>query len=70
MLPSLREQLKLFFSNPILLSCIFSWLGAQFLKTAINLIYGRIHSLYDLLEMMISNQVMLISNLLMVLKKK
>lgn len=53
MLPSLREQLKLFFSNPILLSCIFSWLGAQFLKTAINLIYGRIHSLYDLLEMMI-----------------
>lgn len=53
MLPSFREQFKLFLSNPILLSCIFSWLGAQFLKTAINLIYGRIHSLAELLEMMI-----------------
>ncbi len=53
MLPTFREQFKLFLSNPILLSCIFSWLGAQFLKTAINLIYGRIHSLAELLEMMI-----------------
>ena len=53
MLPSFREQFKLFLSNPILLSCIFSWLGAQFLKTARNLIYGRIHSLAELLEMMI-----------------
>lgn len=47
------EQLKFLFTNPILLACIFSWLGAQFLKTAINLIYGRIHSLLELLETMI-----------------
>lgn len=53
MLPSFREQFKLLLLNPILLSCIFSWLGAQFLKSAINLIYGRIHSISELLETMI-----------------
>lgn len=53
MLLPLRDQFRLLFINPILLSCIFSWLGAQFLKTAINLIYGRIHSLSELLETMI-----------------
>jgi len=53
MLPSFKEQFKLFLANPIFLSCVFSWLGAQFLKTAINLIYGRIHSLSELLETMI-----------------
>lgn len=48
-----REQFILFLCNPILLSCIFSWLGAQFLKAAIKLIYGRIHSLGELLEVML-----------------
>ncbi len=52
-LPSFKEQIYLFFRNQVLLSCIFSWLGAQFIKTAINLIYGRIHSLGELFEMMI-----------------
>lgn len=47
------EQFVMFLKNPVLLACIFSWLGAQFLKTAINLIYGRIHSLKELLETMI-----------------
>ena len=53
MLPTIKEQLKLFLINPVFLSCVFSWLGAQFLKTAINLIYGRIHSLSELLENLI-----------------
>ena len=52
-LPSFSEQFVLFLKNPILLSCIFSWLGAQFLKTAISLIYGRIHSFGQLVETMI-----------------
>ena len=46
------RQFVLFIRNPIFLSCIFSWLGAQFLKAAINLIYGRIHSIPELLEVM------------------
>ena len=49
---SFREQFILFLHNPIFLSCIFSWLGAQFLKAAIKLIYGRIHSITELLEVM------------------
>lgn len=53
MLPNFKEQFRLFLINPVFLSCVFSWLGAQFLKTAINLIYGRIHSFSNLLENMI-----------------
>lgn len=51
-LPNLHIQFHLFISNPVFLSCLFSWIGAQFLKTAINLIYGRIHSLQSLIEYM------------------
>ena len=47
------QQFILFLHNPILLSCIFSWLGAQFLKAAIKLIYGRIHSFPELIEVML-----------------
>ena len=50
---SFREQIILFLHNPIFLSCVFSWLGAQFLKAAIKLVYGRIHSLAELLEVML-----------------
>ena len=46
---TIREQFKLFLVNPILLSCVFSWIGTQFLKTAIYLIYGKIHTFPDLL---------------------
>lgn len=53
MLSNLKEQFFLFLQNPVLLSCIFSWLGAQFLKAAIKLIYGRIHSFAELLEVMV-----------------
>ena len=49
---TIREQFKLFLVNPILLSCVFSWIGAQFIKAAIKLIYGRIHSIKELLEVM------------------
>lgn len=52
MAATFREQFKLFLSNPIFLSCVFSWIGTQFLKTAIYLIYGKIHSFGDLLETM------------------
>ena len=50
---SFSQQFILFIYNPIFLSCIFSWFGAQFIKAAIKLIYGRIHSLPELLEVML-----------------
>jgi len=49
---SITQQFILFLHNPILLSCVFSWIGAQFIKAAIKLIYGRIHSLSELIEVM------------------
>ncbi len=50
---SFTQQFILFLHNPIFLSCVFSWLGAQFLKAAIKLIYGRIHSIGELIEVMV-----------------
>ena len=46
----LTQALKNFLTNPVWLACIFSWLIAQFIKTGISLIYGRIHSLLELFE--------------------
>ena len=46
-----REQIKLLFTNPILLSCIFSWLSAQFLKTMIKLFSRKVHSFKELFEL-------------------
>jgi uncharacterized protein len=40
-----------FFTNPIILSGISAWLGAQFIKTAIKLFSGKIHSFGELMEM-------------------
>ena len=50
---SFTQQFILFIHNPIFLSCVFSWLGAQFIKAAIKLIYGRIHSIGELIEVMV-----------------
>lgn len=50
---SFIDQFKLFLHNPILQACIFSWLGAQFIKAAIKLIYGNIHSVGELIEVMV-----------------
>ncbi len=47
-----REQIRLFFSNPVLLSCIFSWLCAQMIKTFIKLFSGKVHSVKELFELM------------------
>lgn len=52
-LPELPEQLRTILLNPVGLACVFSWLIAQFIKTSISLIYGRIHSLTDLFENLI-----------------
>lgn len=51
-MPVTLEQIRLFFTSPIFLACMFSWLSAQFLKTIINLIYGRVHSFSELLQYM------------------
>ena len=51
-MPYKYEKLIRFFTHPTFLAAIFSWLSAQFLKTLIHLIYGRIKTFKDLIAHM------------------
>ena len=52
MLNSAKVNIQLFFSSPVFLACVFSWLSAQFIKTAINVLVGKVHSLKELIDLM------------------
>ncbi|MDE5899067.1 MAG: divergent PAP2 family protein [Treponemataceae bacterium] len=43
-------QIRAFLTNSILLACISSWFCAQFIKTVIGILYGKIHSVPELVE--------------------
>ena len=49
---SAKDQIRQFFSNPVFLSCVFSWFCAQLIKTLIKLFSGKIHSVRELFELM------------------
>mgnify|MGYP002516870650 CR=1 FL=1 len=53
MFSMIGSQLKSLLFNPIFLSCISSWFCAQFIKTVIAVLYGRIHSLGELVESLV-----------------
>lgn len=53
MILSAREQLKDLFTSPVFLACIFSWFCAQFVKTVIKLFSGKIHSVSELIELLL-----------------
>lgn len=53
MLNDLSEEIKNLLTNPVLLASISSWFCAQFLKTVISILYGKIHGLYELAESLI-----------------
>lgn len=53
MFDAVVTQIRVLITNPILLACISSWFCAQFVKTVIAVLYGRIHSLMELLESLI-----------------
>lgn len=42
-----------FFSNPVFLSIIFSWFIAQFIKTIIGLLSGKVKTIKDLFSLLI-----------------
>ncbi len=50
---SLRDQVQQFFSSPVFLACVFSWLSAQVIKTVIKLFSGKIRSIGELFELLI-----------------
>ncbi|MCH5294607.1 MAG: divergent PAP2 family protein [Treponema sp.] len=49
---NVKEQILSVIANPIFLSCIFSWLSAQFIKTLIKLFSRKVHSVRELLELL------------------
>ena len=51
-MPSKYAKFVQFITSSVFLSGVFSWLAAQFLKTIIDLIYGRIKSFKTLVESM------------------
>lgn len=53
MLLETKNVLSKLIVNPVFLSCIFSWFGAQFIKTLIKLLCGKIHSLKELIELLL-----------------
>lgn len=50
MIFAIKQNIFSFLSHPVLLSCFGSWLIAQFIKTFINLLFGRIHSFGELID--------------------
>lgn len=52
MLNEAGKQIQILLQSPLFLGCIFSWFSAQFIKTAVKLFFGKIHSLKDLFELM------------------
>lgn len=52
MISQARDQLHALFTNPIFLSCIFSWFVAQFIKALIKLLSGKVRSFTELFALM------------------
>lgn len=50
MISTLKESFKLLITNPIFLAGLFSWFSAQFIKSLISLLDGKIHSAGELVE--------------------
>ncbi len=46
-------QISSLISSPTFLACVFSWFLAQFLKTLIKLFGGKVHSVKELVELLI-----------------
>lgn len=50
MFNTLSEQVKSLVTSPVFLAALTSWFSAQFIKTVINILYGQIRSLGELIE--------------------
>ncbi len=53
MISNFREQLATFLVSPVFVACVFSWFSAQFIKTLIKLFSRKVHSISELLELLI-----------------
>ncbi len=53
MLESTKEQFELLLQNPVFLSGVLSWLSAQFIKTVVALLLGKIKDIKELIALLI-----------------
>ncbi len=53
MLTSIKGQLSILFQNPVFLSGILSWLTAQFIKTVVALLLGKIKDIRELVALLV-----------------
>jgi acid phosphatase family membrane protein YuiD len=53
MVSSVKVQLQYLSTNPLFLSCVTSWFFAQFVKTMIKLITGKVSSLRELFSFLL-----------------
>lgn len=51
MLGQAKYQMQALLTNPVFLSLVFSWFSAQFIKTLIKLLSGKVHSIKELIEL-------------------
>ncbi|MBQ3670210.1 MAG: divergent PAP2 family protein [Treponema sp.] len=45
-------QIQILLKSPVFLACVFSWVSAQFIKTVIKILKGKVHSVKELLELL------------------
>ena len=45
-------QIQILLKSPVFLACVFSWVSAQFIKTVIKILTGKVHSVKELLELL------------------
>lgn len=53
MLFIVREQIYKLIDNPVFWACVFSWFSAQFIKTVIKLLTGKIANMRELADVLI-----------------
>ena len=49
----ISANVKSLLTNPVFLACISSWFSAQFIKTVLNIVYGKSHSISEMFESLI-----------------
>lgn len=52
MLGQAKNNVQIILNNPVFLSMVFSWFSAQFIKTVINLLAGKVKSFKELVDLL------------------
>lgn len=50
---SILSAIKGLLTNSTFIACVSSWFSAQFIKTFINILYGKVHSIKQIIESLV-----------------